>query len=279
MEQGFIEKVYAAVNKKNNEINNKLSNYIIRSIAAGMFLTLVYVFCMQIVNDFAGTPVAPFGKLAMSFLFGIGLLFIIYFGAELFTSNTMYYGIGTTHRKTKIIQAIKLLIICWVFNLIGAAIGAFIMINTNLYGAVDGVFQNEALYELAAKKANLSASELFFRGILANWVVNIVVFIAAVVKEDMAKLFIVPLGLMPFVYLGFEHSIANMGIFWMSWLNPEAIASITYHGLSFTTAGALNNLLFATIGNLVGGAVLVGGYFAFLQRDKIEKKDDKYKDL
>lgn len=274
MEQGFIKKAYAAVDKKVEKLDKNFVNYMVRAIAAGMFLTLIYPFVLQIVNDFAGTPVAPFGKVLMAYLFGLALTFIIYFGAELFTSNTMYFTIGTTHKKAKISKAIKVLVICWIFNFIGSAIMAFLLIQTGMFGQTDGVFANETLYQFTAKKANLDSAQIFFRGILANWVVNIVVFIALVVKEDIAKLFILPLGLMPFVYLGFEHSIANMGIFWMAWLNPEATAAISYHGEFFTTAGALNNLLFATMGNIIGGALLVGGYFAFLQRKMINKTEE-----
>lgn len=274
MEKAFIEKAYAAVNKKVDKLDNNFVNYIIRAMVAGFFLTLIYPFVLQIVNDFSGTAVAPFGKVLMAYLFGLGLTFIIYFGAELFTSNTMYFAIGTTHKKTSFLKATKLLVICWIFNLVGSFIMAFILTKTGVLGQVDGVFMNETLYEFTAKKANLDSSQIFYRGILANWVVNIVVFIAVVAKDDIAKLFILPLGLMPFVYLGFEHSIANMAIFSIAWLNPDATAAISYHGEFFTTAGALNNLLFATLGNLVGGAVLVGGYFAFLNRKMIDKKDD-----
>ena len=275
MENGFIDKVYATVEKKEKMIDRKFTSYAIRAMMAGIFLTIVYTFCMQIVTDFSGTEVAPFGKMLMSYLFGIGLLFIIYFGAELFTSNTMYFSVGTTHKKSRFSKAMKVLVFCWIFNLVGAAFCAFLMVNTGLFTAVDGAYPNDALYTLAAKKATLSSSEIFFRGILANFVVNVVMFISIVVKDDVAKLLIVPLGLAPFVYLGFEHSIANMGVFCMTWLTPDAAATALYHEMPFTNIGALNNLLWSTLGNIVGGGVMVGGYFAFLNKHKIKEEQEK----
>lgn len=271
MEQKFIDKVNSNVDYKVDKVNNKFMNYAVRSLAAGMFLTLAYTFCMQVVSDFNGTSIEPLGKFFMSYLFGIGLIFIIYFGAELFTSNAMYFSIGLSKRKVNLKHTLKVLVICWIFNFIGAFIAAELLVQTGLFNAYDGHFPNDALYSLAAKKANLPAKEVFFRGILANWVVNIVVFIQAISKEDVARFFIIPLGLMPFVYLGFEHSIANFGIFLMTWLTPGAAESAVYHGDLFTTAGAFHDLLYATLGNIVGGGLLVGGYFAFLTRKKIKK--------
>ncbi|MDF9867394.1 nitrite transporter NirC [Bacilli bacterium PM5-3] len=275
MESGFIDKVYSSVEKKEKILNGEFVSYAIRAMMAGVFLTLIYTFCMQIVSDFSGTDVEPFGKMLMSYLFGIGLIFIVYFGAELFTSNTMYFAVGMTHKKTTVARSFKLLAICWIFNFVGAALCAFILVQTGLFNPVDGVYPNEALNTLAAKKATLPWNQIFFRGIMANFVVNVVIFIQAVVKEDISKLFIIPLGLVPFVYLGFEHSIANFGVFLMTWMTPGAASVASYHDMMFTTAGVFNNLLWATLGNLVGGGIMVGCYFAFLNRNKI--KDDNKK--
>jgi len=51
-----------------------------------------------------------------------------------------------------------------------------------------------------------------------------------------------------FVYLGFEHSIANMGTFSMAILGGSAL----------TVNEALHNLLYSTVGNIIGGVLLVG---------------------
>lgn len=263
MEKKFIEKMYDTVPAKLDKLENNLANYIMRAMLAGMFLTLIYTFVTQLNSDYINSGAdlgGAFGKTLMAYLFGIGLLFIVYMGAELFTSNTMYMSIGLTHKKIKPLKVVKLLTICWVANLLGAALCAFLLVQTGLFNAVDGHFSNTYLLELAAKKTTLSGSEVFFRAILANWVVNVVVFCAAVMKDDAAKVLIFPLGLMPFVYLGFEHSIANFGVFLMTIFTPDAYANAVYHGHHIAAMGIANNLFFATIGNIVGGAVLVGGY-------------------
>jgi len=265
MEIIFIEKVYQTVEKKQNMINKKFINYAIRAIMAGIFLTIIYTFCTQILTDFRG-DLFPLGKMLMSYLFGIGLIFIIYFGAELFTSNVMYFTIGVTHRKLKISTLLKIWSACWFFNLIGAAIAASVLAQTGLFDVIGGVCANSEMLTLAAKKTLLPSNEIFFRGILANFIVNVVIFLALTVKDDISKLIIVPLGLVPFVYLGFEHSIANMGLFMMTWLLPNATEFASYNGQAFTSIGALNNLFWSTLGNIVGGAIGVGCYFAYLNK-------------
>lgn len=276
MEKGFIEKVNLTVDKKVHKVDKKFLNYIVRAMMAGALLALIFAFVTQLYSDFtkiepAANPLGvAFGKLSMSYLFGIGLIFIIYFGAELFTSNAMYFAIGLGNKKVKLSKTIKVMATCWIFNFIGAFIMAFIIVQSGVFTIHDGVSSNPFIFELAAKKASLPSNEIFFRAILANFVVNLVVYVALVVKEDIAKLFIIPLGLVPFVYLGFEHSIANFGVFWTTILTHGSDALAVYHGHAFTIGAAANNLLFATLGNIVGGAICVGGYFVFLHRKSAE---------
>ena len=65
-----------------------------------------------------------------------------------------------------------------------------------------------------------------------------------------------------FVYLGFEHSIANMGTFSMAILGGGAL----------TVGDALHNLLYSTAGNVVGGVLLVGLPFTYLNPGEREEQ-------
>jgi len=100
------------------------------------------------------------------------------------------------------------------------------------------------------------------KGILANWIVCLAVRTALRCKEEVAKILILILIVFMFVYLGFEHSIANMGTFSM------AIAG----GGTVTTTEALHNLLYSTLGNIVGGVVLVGLPFTYLNPHEREEQ-------
>ena len=81
-------------------------------------------------------------------------------------------------------------------------------------------------------------------------------------KEEVAKILALILIVFIFVYLGFEHSIANMGTFAMAMLGGGAL----------TMGEALHNLFFSTIGNVVGGVLFVGLPFTYLNPREREEQ-------
>jgi nitrite transporter NirC len=121
-----------------------------------------------------------------------------------------------------------------------------------------GVFssfpRDHLLFSGAIHKAHQLASHLFWKGVLANWIVCLAVWVALRLKEEIAKTFAIILVVFTFLYLGFEHSIANMGTFCFAILG----------GGDLTVSDTVKNLVLTTLGNLVGGSVLVGGAYAVL---------------
>ena len=111
-------------------------------------------------------------------------------------------------------------------------------------------------------KAQQAGSVIFFKGILANWIVCLAVRIALRCKEEVAKILVLILVVFMFVYLGFEHSIANMGTFSMAMLG----------GGTLSMGDALHNLLYSTIGNVIGGVVFVGLPFSYLNPREREEQ-------
>jgi nitrite transporter NirC len=100
-------------------------------------------------------------------------------------------------------------------------------------------------------------------------VVCLAVRMALRCKEEVAKILVLILVVFIFVYLGFEHSIANMGTFAMAMLGGGAL----------TLADALHNLLYSTIGNVVGGVLLVGLPFTYLNpREREEQMREALQD-
>src|ERR1051325_10707813 len=95
----------------------------------------------------------------------------------------------------------------------------------------------------------------FARGILANWLVCLAVWCAMRTTSDVAKLVLIFWCLFAFIGAGFEHSIANMTLL--------ALALFQSHGETITWMGYLQNLVPVTLGNIVGGAIMVGGLYWF----------------
>lgn len=247
-DRSLVEKAADSGVRKLILLQTDPGRYLTRSILAGMYLSIVVFVYWSLIHDLHQ---APIGKVIASAFFGVGLTIIIFTNAELFTSNNMYLAISSAEGKTSWRKTTLLWMACYLGNLLGVMIVAGL-----LYGAgiLDALPLDHALYRGAEHKVHQTASVIFIKGILANWIVCLAVRLALRCKEDIAKITMLILVVFIFLYLGFEHSIANMGTFCMSLLG---------HG-EITLTESLYNLLFSTLGNVLGGVVFVGLPFSYI---------------
>ncbi len=248
IDRSLVEKAADSGVRKLSLLQRDPGRYLLRSLLAGMYLSIVvFVFWVLLHNLHS----SPFGKVIASAFFGVGLSVIVFTNAELFTSNNMYLAVSSVEGRTSWTKTALLWITCYLGNLAGAALVAALLFGANVIGDLP---TDHALYAGAAHKAHQAASVIFFKGVLANWIVCLAVRLALRCKEDIAKITIMILVVFIFLYLGFEHSIANMGTFTISLLGNSQI----------TMGDALYNLAFSTLGNIVGGALFVGLPFTYL---------------
>lgn len=231
--------------------------YLLRAMLAGLYLSLVVMVFWSLQQ---GLSSSPFGKVIASAFFGVGLSVIVFTQSELFTSNCFYLAIASLAHRTTWKQACWVWSASWFGNLVGAIALGVVLQQAGVLAALPA---DHSLFVGALHKAHQSAGALFWKGVLANWIVCLAVWMALRLKEEMAKITSMILVVFTFLYLGFEHSIANMGTFVFSLLGQGA--------LTFADAG--RNLLFSTLGNLVGGAVLVGGVYGVLGRVRSAEAD------
>jgi nitrite transporter NirC len=256
MDQPYVEKAAAAGAGKVRLLTDDPLRYLLRSVGGGMGLTLV-VFVFWVLTQ--NLRDAPFGKEIAAAFFGVGLMIIVFTNMELFTSNNMYLTVSSIQRRTSLKQTLSLWVACYFGNLVGAIVVALMLLGA---GSLAQLGTEHALFKGALYKADQAAGVIFMKGILANWIVCLAVRIALRCQEEVAKILILILIVFIFVYLGFEHSIANMGTFSMAMLG----------GGSLTLSGAAHNLLYATLGNLVGGVVFVGLPFTYLNPREREEQ-------
>lgn len=192
-------------------------------------------------------------------LFPVGLIMVLITGADLFTSDCAAFMMPLLQRKIKWIAFVKFLFLSYLFNFVGTQAIAYLM-SSHL-----GYFSYEPwqsyLYHYCETKINQSSLTVFIKGIGANWLVCLGMFMGYAAKDILGKIVVIWIPVMLFVTLGYEHSIANM------FFIPAAIysgAEISWSQFFF------QNLIPVTIGNLMGGAVLVGGvyYFLYLRKTK-----------
>ena len=222
--------------------------YWLRSVLAGLYLSLVVMVFWSLQQ---GLRSNPFGKVTASAFFGVGLSIIVFTEAELFTSNCFYLAISSLARKTTWKQAARVWTVSWLGNFVGAVLLAVIFHEA---GVFDAFPSDHLLFSGALHKVEQSANALFWKGVLANWIVCLAVWMALRLKEEIAKITAIILVVFTFLYLGFEHSIANMGTFCFARVGGGAV----------TLGAALRNLALSTLGNLVGGAAFVGWSYAVL---------------
>jgi len=248
IDRPLVEKSAASGLRKVTLLERDPARYIARAVLAGMFLSIVVFVYWSLVNDLHDSP---FGKVIASAFFGVGLCIIVFTNTELFTSNNMYLAVSSAEGRTTWSKTLLVWVVCWLGNLLGALVIAGLLYGAGVLGALP---ESHSLFTGAEHKVHQGMLAIFLKGILANWVVCLAVRLAMGMKEDIAKIAIMICVVFIFLYLAFEHSIANMGTFAMSLLGNGSI----------TISEAAYNLLFATLGNIVGGALFVGIPFHFV---------------
>ena len=201
-------------------------------------------------------------KLVSGCVFPAGLAMVIVAGSELFTGNNlMIMGV-----LSRVISARRMLR-NWSVVYLGNFVGAALVVLGHVFAAFDGRLAASVI-SIAQAKASLSFGDAFVRGILCNFLVCIAVWMASAAKSVPGKILAVFFPIMTFVVAGFEHSVADM-YYLTAGLLTAAQTGAAAAGLTWSRA-LLGNLLPVTLGNLVGGVLLVGvsGWYLYLKQGK-----------
>ena len=193
----------------------------------------------------------------MGIFFSVALSLVVIAGAELFTGNNMVMFAGYLKKTVSLGEVLKLWLICWIGNLVGAILLAFIYNATGLY--TDATLT--AMTNTAAMKMTAGFIPLLTRGMLCNMLVCLAVWCGFRSKSESGKLIMVFWCIVAFFTTGFEHSIANMTLLTLALINNGGNEAITMGGYWF-------NLLTVTVGNMIGGILLVAIPYYVAQLDK-----------
>lgn len=256
--KSLIEVEHLALKKK-KVYDTNLIHYIMRAALASMFIGFGVIVAFK-TGGFFYNEHSPVAYPLAALTFGSAIILIAYGGADLFTGNTFYFTYTALRKKMMWRTAAKLLTLSYVGNILGAIVFAFLIYTTGLF---DESSVNKFLLNVAEKKIQTSTIQLFFRGILCNWLVCLAFFIPMTLKGDGAKLFIMILFVFCFFISGYEHSIANMCTF--------AIALVLDHPNSISFSGVIHNLIPVTLGNLIGGSILMGWMYYYVNKPFFEE--------
>lgn len=240
------------------------------AVLAGAFIGLGAMLSTTVLAGTQGTMAFGVARLLGGMSFSLGLVLVIVGGAELFTGNTlmvMALAAGRIHLG----EMLRAWVIVYVGNFIGAAGTALLVFLAGQYLSGEGAVAVVAL-KTAAAKATLPFDRALVSGILANVLVCLAVWLALGARSTTDKILAIVFPITAFVAAGFEHSIANMylmteGLLIKDYAPQEFLAKLgglpaTLGKLTWASLGA--NLLPVTIGNIVGGGVLVGLVYWFV---------------
>ncbi|WP_102398948.1 formate/nitrite transporter family protein [Haloimpatiens massiliensis] len=205
------------------------------------------------------------GKFVGGALFPIGLILVIVCGAELFTGNNLML-LGVLEGRFSFKKVLRNWVIVYISNFVGATIVSFLVFQSGMLNVSGGKLGGTAI-KVAATKGGLSFGVAFASGILCNILVCLAVWGATASKDVIGKVVMSWFPIMAFVTCGFEHCVANMYYFTLGIFAKSNAAYVQASGLTSEKLalvggkGIFNNLLPVTLGNLVGGAVLIAGAY------------------
>ena len=238
-------------------------------VLAGAFIAFGAIF---MITTIAGAGNMPFGmvRLIGGTVFSLGLILVVIGGAELFTGNNLMVMAWGGHVIT-LRQLLRAWTIVYVGNFIGAAGTAGLAFLSGWPGLGQAAVGKTALV-IAAGKAGIPFFEALVLGILCNVLVCLAVWLTYSARTVVGKVVVIVPPIAAFVAAGFEHSIANMFFFpvalLIKWWAPAGFwqaaggSAADFDGL--TVLAMVTNLIPVTIGNMIGGGLLVGAVYWFV---------------
>ena len=240
-------------------------------VLAGMFIAFA-----GLGQTVASTAwIGSFARFVGAAMFPVGFIMVLLAGSELFTDNCLMI-ISVMEKETKLRAMLK----SWLFVYIGNFIGAILVANLVVLSGIGSSFDNAvgaAMINAATARTSLGFMEAVYSGILCGFLVCIAVWMSFATKYLIGKFVAMFLPVMLFALAGFEHSIANVYYITAGLAasrNPVYLAMAGRSNISTLTWSNMftANLIPVTIGNIIGGMVIVGlGYWLIYLRSA-EKK-------
>lgn len=236
------------------------------AVLAGAFIALGGLFATVAMS---GGGAMPYGvtRLLGGLVFSLGLVLVVVGGAQLFTGDALMVMAWASRRLTTR-EMLRVWVLVWLGNFAGALGTAVLVFLSGQYALGHGVVGAQALY-FATAKSGLPVGQAFFLGILCNVLVCLAVWLALGARSVTDKIAAIVLPVTAFVAAGFEHCVANMyfvplGLLIERWA-PESFRAELPQGVPpIDAAHFLVNLGAVTLGNWVGGALLVGAMYWFI---------------
>lgn len=249
---------------------NALTTFLL-AVLAGAFIALGAIFATTVSAGASG--MLPFGvtKLLSGLAFCLGLILVIVGGAELFTGNTLIV-MAWAARKVSLDALLRNWSLVYLGNFVGA-LGTAGLVYLGRQHTFGGGAIGQNMLTIASAKLGYTFVQAVALGVLCNGLVCLAVWLTYSARTTVDKIAAIIFPISAFVAAGFEHSVANMYFVPMGllvkdfdpdWVSANA-ASLDLSRLTWDNF-LVKNLLPVTIGNIIGGALLVAAIYWFIYR-------------
>ncbi len=275
-----------------NKVNLGPFRMLALAVLAGAFIAMGAVFMTTVTAGASG--VLPYGiaRLVGGLAFCLGLILVVVAGAELFTGNNLIV-MAWASRKVTTGKLLRNWVIVYVGNFIGAILTAYGMYLSGQFAFGQGAVGLQAL-TIANAKVGLGFTQAVVLGIFCNALVCMAVWLCMSARTTTDRILSVLFPISAFVAAGFEHSIANMYFIPVALFIKNGAPEAFWTNIGKTAADFSNvtwsnffvaNLLPVTIGNIIGGALMVGLVYWFIylrpswtgRKDTTEEQEPKLK--
>ncbi|MGI6082408.1 MAG: formate/nitrite transporter family protein [Limnochordia bacterium] len=244
--------------------NLALRDMIVLGILAGAYVALAGNLSTVVVTGVSQHLGTGLSKFLGGSVFALGLILVVIGGGELFTGNALMV-MGLLSKRISTRQLVRNWAVVYLANFVGSLIVAALVYLSGIWQGEGG--QVGARFVMNAHaKVSLPFVAALVRGILANWLVCLGVWLGMAARDIVGKILAIYFPVMAFVACGFEHSIANhfaipIGIALknepmlqeaLHWTQVLQLTQLTWSRL------VISNLIPVTLGNIIGGAFFVG---------------------
>ncbi|EGQ3665466.1 formate/nitrite transporter family protein [Staphylococcus pseudintermedius] len=262
----WVSNIIETIQKKDVLQSFYLRRYLLRAMMAGFIISIITVFVLTVKTTFAPDVAPGLVNMAGAFTFSFALVLILFTNSELLTSNFMYFTVGLYYHLIRPTRVIKIFTLCFVGNMIGAVI-LFSLLRFSNVMTPDMLQMLD--HTVQVKIHDYSFQNILVRAIFANFFINIALVIAMQIDDVLAKMFVMMFGVTIFAFMGYEHVVYNACLF---------IASAIYQTDAFNMLHMAKNIIGALFGNYIGGGLIIGLFYAYLNdhgQFKAIKKENK----
>lgn len=226
--------------------------YLLRAIMAGFILGVITVFVLLIKASLDTHLPSGVINIIASIAFSFALVLILFTNSELLTSNFMYFTVGLYYHVISPTRVFKIFTLCFIGNALGGFL-FFLLLRHSDVMTTEMLIQLEHTIEHKTLTASFIA--ILVKGIFANFFINISLVIAMQIDDVLAKMFVMMFGVSIFAFMGYEHVVYNSVLFG---------GGLVYQSNELALMPVIINLLGAGIGNYIGGGLIIGLFYAYL---------------